>query len=98
MARNFIEIIRNHYIIARRKYYEKSFFDTALYTIEMELKIMKKVILGSAYIIGGILLSTLTILKIDPNTSGLILSFPFIGLVLFIIGCVLGIRGLQEDN
>ncbi len=81
-----------------RIYVSKIPFYNYLITIEMELKIMKKVILGSAYIIGGILLSTLTILKIDPNTSGLILSFPFIGLVLFIIGCVLGIRGLQEDN
>ena len=59
---------------------------------------MKKVILGSAYIIGGILLAMLSILKLDNNISGLIMVFPFIGLILFIIGCCLGASGLRDDK
>ena len=59
---------------------------------------VKKVVLGGAYIIGGILLTTLSMLKIDGNISGLILSFPVIGLILFLLGSFLGIRGLYEDK
>lgn len=60
---------------------------------------MKKVILGSALIVGGILLCTLSLLIIESDaTSGLITSFPFIGIALFIIGCILGIRGLYDND
>ena len=55
-------------------------------------------VLGGAYIIGGILLITLSMLKIDGNISGLILSFPVIGLILFLLGSFLGIRGLYENE
>ena len=59
---------------------------------------MKKVVLGGAYIIGGILLAMLSILKIDGNITGPILAFPVIGLILFLTGSFLGIRGLYEDK
>lgn len=54
--------------------------------------------MGGAYIIGGILFPALSMLKIDGNISGLILSFPVIGLILFLLGSFLGIRGLYEDK
>lgn len=59
---------------------------------------MKKVILGSALIIGGILLSMLSILAIGSNTSGLILAFPVVGIIMFLVGCGLGISGIQDDK
>lgn len=59
---------------------------------------MKKVVLGGAYIIGGILLAMLSILKINGNITGPILAFPVIGLILFLVGSFLGIRGLYEDK
>lgn len=40
-------------------------------------------ILGCALMIGGILLTTLSLLKIDHNISGLILAFPWIGIIMF---------------
>lgn len=58
---------------------------------------MKKVVFGSALLIGGILLTTLSMLKIDNGISGLILAFPYIGIVLTIIGGALGAVGLRED-
>ncbi len=35
---------------------------------------------------------------LSAGISGLILSFPVIGLILFLLGSFLGIRGLYEDK
>lgn len=61
---------------------------------------MKKVILGSAFIIGGILLVTLSMLVIavNSNITGLPEVLPYVGIALFILGCVLAVVGLGEDD
>lgn len=59
---------------------------------------MKKVIFGSSLVIGGILLTTLSIMGIKDGTTGFITAFPVIGLILFAVGFFLGIKGIQEDD
>ena len=59
---------------------------------------MKQVVFGGFLIIGGILLTTLSMLKLDNGVSGLITVFPYVGMALFVIGWAFGVSGLREDE
>ena len=59
---------------------------------------LSHLILGCALMIGGILLTTLSLLKIDNNISGLILAFPWIGIIMFFIGLFTAIKGFEDIN
>ena len=59
---------------------------------------MKQVVFGGFLIIGGILLTTLSLLKLDNGGSGLITTFPYVGMALFVIGWAFGVSGLREDE
>ena len=60
---------------------------------------MKKVILGSIYILSGILFTLVSLLKIDESDlNGMAPILLIIGIALFLIGSVLGIAGILDDK
>ncbi len=58
---------------------------------------MKKVIFGSALLLGGILLTTQSVIGAEM-WGDLIRALPFVGIGLFLGGIILGVIGLIEDN
>lgn len=60
---------------------------------------MKKVILGCAYILGGILLSVFALFQIEANaSSGIGPVSLIIGITLFLVGSILGFAGISDNK
>ena len=60
---------------------------------------MKKVILGCAYILGGILLSIFALVQIEASSSnGLGPISLIVGITLFLFGSIIGIAGILDDK
>ena len=60
---------------------------------------MKKVILGCAYILGGILLSIFALFQMEANAfDGIGPISLIIGITLFLVGSILGFAGISDDK
>lgn len=60
---------------------------------------MKKVILGCAYILGGILLSIFALFQMEVNAfDGIGPISLIIGITLFLVGSILGFAGISDDK
>lgn len=60
---------------------------------------MKKVILGCAYILGGILLSIFALVDIEEHSlSGIGPISLIIGITLFLVGSILGFAGILDKK
>lgn len=60
---------------------------------------MKKVVLGCAYILGGILLSIFALFQIEANaSSGIGPISLIIGITLFAIGSIIGFAGISDNK